>query len=344
MPSPTQARFVVQQSFPEPRPTTNPYIVMLGRSIAALPGVELRTFSWRRALLQRADVFHAHWPEILVTGRTAPRKLVRQLLFLLLLLRLRLTRTPLVRTVHNLELPQGIGRREVALLRLADRWTTLRIRLNDHTRLPAEQPSDLVVHGHYRDWFADLPRAEQVPGRVTFFGLVRRYKGVDALATVFAQTPDSAVPGGLSLHVAGKPSSDDLVATLEAAAAADPRITLRLQFLDDPELVAEVSAAELVVLPYREMHNSGGALTALSLDRPVLLPDNEVNRALATEVGPGWVWTYSGELAPEDLTGTLLALRARGDVPPPDLSARDWDTAGRLHLAAYRRAVAIARG
>ncbi|MGY1842293.1 glycosyltransferase [Modestobacter sp. SYSU DS0875] len=343
MPDPSSPGFVVQQSFPTPRPTTNPYIVMLGRSLAALEDVELRTFSWRRALLRRYDVFHVHWPEILVAGQSPLKALVRQLLFLLLLARLRLTRTPLVRTVHNLELPQGISRREVALLRLAERLTTLRIRLNESTEVAPGRPAELIVHGHYRDWFARFPQAATVPGRITFFGLVRRYKGVERLIEVVTATPGDRVEGDLSLHVAGRPSSDELADRLRRTAATDPRVHLRLEFLDDADLVAEVTAAELVVLPYREMHNSGGALTALSLARPVLVPANDVTRALAAEVGPGWVWTYDGDLESADLVGALRGVRTRGEVPAPDLSARDWDVAGRAHLAAYRRAVALAR-
>ena len=335
--------FVVLQSFPEPRPTTNPYIVMLGRSLAALEDVELLTFSWRRALVRRYDVFHVHWPEILVAGQSRLKALVRQVLFLLLMVRLRLTRTPLVRTMHNLELPQGISRREVALLRLAERLTTLRIRLNESTDVVPGQPSELIVHGHYRDWFDGFPRTGTVPGRITFFGLVRRYKGVERLAEVVAETPDDRIEGGLSLRVAGRPSSDELADALRRVADADPRVHLRLEFLDDADLVAEVTAAEIVALPYREMHNSGGALTALSLARPVLVPANDVTRALAAEVGPGWVWTYDGELGSDDLLGALRGVRSRGEVPAPDLSARDWDIAGRAHLAAYRRAVTLVR-
>ena len=45
----------VLQSFPAPRPTTNPYIVMLARSLAATPGLAVRTFTWRTALAGRYD-------------------------------------------------------------------------------------------------------------------------------------------------------------------------------------------------------------------------------------------------------------------------------------------------
>jgi beta-1,4-mannosyltransferase len=329
----------VLQSFPEPRATTNPYVVMLRRCLDEEPGVQVRTFTWRRALLGRYDVFHVHWPEILVNGRSPLKKLVRQVLFMLLL-RLRLTRAPLVRTMHNLQLPQGITRRETALLRWAERWTALRIRINETTELGDSCPVATIVHGHYRDWYGAHPRSERLPGRLTFFGLVRRYKGVDQLVTAFEQTRGTP---GLSLRIAGQPSSDDLSEALRAAAAEDDRISLSLEYLADPDLVSEVTAAELVVLPYREMHNSGGALTALSLGTPVLVPDNAVNQRLADEVGAGWVHRYSGALTADHLCSALAALRAAPPVAPPDLSQRDWERVGEAHVAAYRRALQGAR-
>ncbi|MGY1750493.1 glycosyltransferase [Modestobacter sp. SYSU DS0511] len=333
-----QRPVVVLQSFPDPRPTTNPYIVMLGRALATTPGLSLQTFTWRRFLLGRFDVFHAHWPEILVSGRSRPKALVRQALFLIGLLRLRATRRPLVRTVHNLELPTGISHRERALLRLAERWTSLRVRINPTTELPAGQAAHTVLHGHYVDWFAGAPRPAAEPGRLAYVGLIRRYKGVERLLAAFAETRTAAPD--LRLHVSGRPSGPELATELRELAGADDRVVLRLAFLSDEELVEEVSRAELVVLPYREMHNSGSVLTALSLGRPVLVPDNEANRALADEVGPGWVHRYSGEVTGADLVTAVHAARDR-DPAGPDLSHRDWRTAGAEHLAAYRRALSL---
>jgi len=329
---------VVQQSFPEPRPTTNPYIVMLRDSLAATPGVQVRTFSWRAALLGRYDVFHAHWPEILVAGRNGPRAAVRQLLTVALLTRLWLTRTPIVRTLHNLKRPEGISRREDLILAWFEHRTALVILLNSSSTAPPGVAGVIIPHGHYRGWFSAYAKPASVPGRLSYFGLVRRYKGVDTLLRAFRE-----LSGDVSLRVAGKPSSPELARSLTELAAGDDRIELTLRFLSDEELTAVAGEGELVVLPYREMHNSGGALTALSLGRPVLVPDNEVNRRLGAEVGPGWVFTYDGELTADQLDATLRALRSVDRVAEPDLSRREWDSAGRQHVDAYRRAVAARR-
>ena len=328
---------MVQQSFPDPRPTTNPYIVMLKDALDATDGVELRTFSWRRALLGKYDVFHSHWPEILVGGATPLKQLVRQGLFVLLLLRFRLQRIAVVRTQHNLELPQGITRRERILLGWFDRATTLRIALNEHTPIPAGQPYHVIVHGHYRDWFAKYGRATPRPGRIGYFGKIRRYKNVGALVRAFV-----ALEGPYELMVAGDPSSEALVAELRALAAGDDRVTLRFDFLTDGDLVQVATSSELVVLPYSHMHNSGGVLAGLSLAVPVLVPATEVNAALADEVGPGWVYQYDGQLDVAVLAAAIRSVRSQARTQP-DLSRREWIATGELHLQAYRDAVALRR-
>lgn len=334
----TGPRLVVQQSFPDPRPTTNPYIVMLKRSIESEPGVELRTFTWRGALLGRYDVFHVHWPEILVAGRSPGRALIRQALTLGLLGKLWATGTPVVRTVHNLEMPSGITRRERALLRAFDRRTALRIRLNEVTEFSTQDAFETILHGHYRDWFAACPRSSPRAGSLAYFGLIRRYKNVERLLEVFG----TAV-GDLSLHVVGKPSTPELAFALMAQAWDDSRVELELDFVADAELVRIATEAELVVLPYQEMHNSGGVLTALSLDRPVLVPRTAVNESLAQEVGDGWVIQYDDDLSLAALRGAVDAVAERRPVQRPDLSARDWDSVGRRHVDAYRRALRSVR-
>ncbi len=331
----------VLQSFPEPRPTTNPYVVMLRRALDELPGVEVQTFGWGRALTGRYDVFHVHWPEILLSGRDPLRRAARRVLVAALLLRLWVTGTPVARTAHNLAPHAGVSPVEAFLLRGFDRRTAVVVRLNDQTPLPPGTPARTVLHGHYRDWFAAHPRPERTPYRAAFVGLIRPYKNVEALVAAFAEVAEREPQA--SLHVAGQPTGADLGAALRLAAADLPQVSLELTHLSDERLVQVVAAAELVVLPYREMHNSGAALLALSLDRPVLVPDNEVTGQLAEEVGLGWVLRYDGELSADRLVAALEEARRLPPGARPDLGRREWATAGRDHLAAYEEALARSR-
>ncbi len=333
------SELTVLMSFPKPRAVANPFNTLLMESLSAQPGVRVLTFTWRAALLGRYDLFHVHWPEILVSGHSKLKTAVRQLFFCLLIIRLGILRRPLVRTLHNLELPEGLSRVQIALLRWAERHTTYWILLNDSTPIDDDRPHALVLHGHYRDWYSRFPASPAVPGRVGFFGRIRRYKNAVGLVRAFRQTDDPE----LSLRVAGLPSSEALTAELRGVAAGDPRIQLEFDFIDDPALVAHATSAELVVLPYPEMHNSGSAFAALSMDRPVLLPQNDVNQRLAAEVGEPWVQQYQGELSGKHLEDALATVRKIPAGTRPDLSRRDWPVIASQHVAAYRAAISRLR-
>tara|TARA_R110002020_G_scaffold214865_6_gene422054 strand:+ start:9981 stop:12035 length:2055 start_codon:yes stop_codon:yes gene_type:complete len=336
--SPAKRPLRILESFPAPRSTTNPYIVQLASTLASTPGLAISTYSPRRALFGRYDVFHVHWPENLVGGHRRIGRVARRAHTTILCARLALTRTPVVRTWHNLERPEQLGRIDHALLDALDRLTVLRIRLNDSTD-PGSHRVVTIPHGHYRDWFSAFERARPTPGRIAYAGLVRSYKGVDDLIRAFTSTnrPD------VSLAITGKPLDHAHGEALRALAHGDDRVSFDLRYVDEADLVHALSSSELVALPYRHLHNSGAVLAALSLDRPVLVPDTEVTRRLAREVGDDWVIRYSGDVDGATLLSSLDRAHTLANRPGPDLSLRSWETAGTDHRAAFRAATEIKR-
>lgn len=330
----------VLQSYPGGRATTNPYLTQLGNRLGTR--AELLTFTWTRALTDRYDVLHVHWPEALLRGRTPLRAIMRRLLFRALLVRVRHQRTAVVRTVHNVQSHEETTRTERRLIQCLDRRTTLWIRLNGATSVPAGAAVRTIEHGDYRDWFAGYELPEAVPGRLLYFGLIRSYKGLDELFSAFAGL--NVTPGTeTSLYIVGQPQPPELGESVLRAAAEDPRIDVCLRYVSDAKLVDAVGRAELVVLPYREMHNSGAALAALSLGRPVLVPTNVVTEALRAETGQDWVITYSGEISAAVLADGLARASAQRGDSGPDLSRRGWDDVIDRHLEAYESAVLAAR-
>ena len=328
---------VVLQSFAAPGPATNPHMTLLLRALRR--DLDVRTFGWREALLGRYDVLHVQWPEVVVTKTTRWRTALAGAALVVTLARCAVRRTAVVRTLHNLAPHEGQPWTTRAALRWCDRRTTWWIRLNDETPTPAGAHVTTIPLGDYADWYAAHPEPDPVPGRLAYVGLVRPYKGVLELVAAFRGTADDA----LSLVVAGKPATPGAADELAAAAAGDDRVDLVLRHLDDAELVAQVGAAQLVVLPYRAMHNSGALLLALTLRRPVLVPRNAVTDALAAEVGPWWVQRFDGPLTSTALVAALAAV-ASPPPAPPDLTARDWDEIARRHREVYAGAVRAAHG
>ena len=96
---------------------------------------------------------------------------------------------------------------------------------------------------------------------VLFFGLIRPYKGVDVLLDAWrrAERPD-----GAELWIVGMPRMD-------ASFIDGPGVRTALRFVSGAELAGAFRAADLVVLPYREIDQSGVLFTALAFGKPLLL-------------------------------------------------------------------------
>ena len=98
-------RIRVLHVLPAPNGTTQYVDHMIG---GAPPEIQILTFSWPRAILGAYDVLHVHWPEFLVRQRTPVGRFVKAILAHLLLLRLDLMETPVVRLLCT-----GSGARSV---------------------------------------------------------------------------------------------------------------------------------------------------------------------------------------------------------------------------------------
>lgn len=326
----------VMQTFRESA-STNPYLRQLLRSLP--PDINTIQFSWRRALLGRYSVVHVHWPENLLRGPRGWLTPFRYLLVLLLLLRIQVSRIAVVRTLHNVRAHERGGVLERAVLGLWDRATSLYITLNTLTPVPPGVPSMMIPHGHYRDWFAEFEHPPAIQGRLLTFGLIRRYKGVGALAVAFSEVKDDHV----SLWIVGQPKTSALAEDIQRVAMNDPRISLQLDFVSDGELSRQIGRCELVVLAYSELHNSGALLLALSLNRPVLVPMSAATLALRDEVGADWIIPFEGEICSSVIQDACDWLSVRCVASAPDLSNRDWDVIGTSHQEAYRTATARKR-
>lgn len=320
----------------------NPYGDLLAASLRSR-GCSVEAWSWHTALFGHYDVAHLHWPEGLLRSRSNPKLLLKRCAFAVLLLRWAIGRTAVVETIHN-ESPHEPGNRAEAVLlgwknHLVCHWIAI-----NSTTVPREPATTVILHGHYRDVYQRRVEAHRGAGTLLFFGMIRAYKGVPELISAFRNA--NAAGEGWSLRVIGAPISPDLKAQVMAAVGNERNaVSYELSEIADSDLVAEVSAAEAVILPYRRLFNSGVALTALSLDVPVIMPDVPASAALQQEIGSGWVILYEEPLTANGLLDALRTLRLRqaNRGERPGLSLRDWSLGGRLHLDVYNRALSAKR-
>lgn len=142
----------------------------------------------------------------------------------------------------------------------------------EHKWMPAEK-IHVVPHGvldYYRSVQpASVPTKSDEPIAL-FFGVIERYKGVDLLIRAFAALPDD-IRSTSRLVIAGRPTNMGTeLRKLACLLGVEHRITWISRFIDEREIPELFSSASVVVLPYREIDQSGVLMTAIAFDKPVI--------------------------------------------------------------------------
>ncbi|MEJ7796964.1 MAG: glycosyltransferase family 4 protein [Solirubrobacteraceae bacterium] len=195
----------------------------------------------------------------------------------------------------------------------------------------------VIEHGAF-EHLTRVPGARPLPADlaavdkpvVLFFGLVRPYKGIDVLLDAWRELRPDA-----ELWIVGMPRMD--IATLRAQAPASVRWVSR--FVADDEIAAYFQRADLVVLPYREIDQSGVLFTALAFGSPLLLSDvggfGEVAAqgaaALVASGDPAALASELQRLLGDAAQRSTLAEGARRAAR----GRYSWDAIARRHLELY---------
>ena len=280
--------------------------------------------------LRKLDAFVMHWPWMLKSDCTtvaAVRGIVH------IAAARRLFGLKLVYVAHNVT-PHN-GQINPLVARLFYRQLDGIVYLSERSRelVRAHNPihkgtAELVtVHGVYESGTApaplpDLETAEAA--RLLNFGQVRAYKGLEELIAASAGS-------GIAVHIIGKVYEEAYATSLHRAASHAENIVLDLRdaLIGDAELEAAIDASHGVVLPYRQILNSGAAIHALSRHRPVLVPALGSMPELRDTVGADWVHLFDGTLDAADLQRFAAAVARLPRNARPDLSRLSWDRVGR---------------
>jgi beta-1,4-mannosyltransferase len=342
----------------------SPYSRLLYTNMQKL-GATVEEFSIWRVLSRRYDMVHFHWPEYCVNGRGALAALFWSGALFGAIWWARIRGGSVVWTVHNLgshlqqhpTIERHFWKTFTALL---DGYISLTEKGGEQARqhFPSLRtiPGFVIPHGNLRDAYPatdisrELARARlgiTTSARVlAFFGAIDPYKGVMELAEKFSAVPDDRAV----LLMAGKCFlSPHERKQLEKIAAGDPRVILHLDYIPDADVACYIRAADLVALPFRDILNSGSAILALSLDRPVLVPAKGSMSELQEFAGSDWVRLYSGELTSDvlqrelDRAATSSALRGHCRALEAGWGGLDWGDLAQLTLAAYHSVRATTR-
>jgi glycosyltransferase involved in cell wall biosynthesis len=266
-----------------------------------------------RHVAEEADIVHYQWlPIPSLDRRLLPRK------------------RPRVYTMHW-RLPEADSRIGRALTKLLAEMDAVVVhsehgagRLRSDFGVPAERLR-VIPHGAFdyltrqQDEVPLPPELREVQGPVVLaFGLIRPYKGTDVLLEAF-----SRVERG-ELWIVGMPRMP--MDELRALAAQVPgRVRFVDRFIPDAEIPAFMRRADLVVLPYRNIEQSGVLYTALAFGRPLVLS----SVGGFTEIGDRGAARLVPPEDPEALAEAITELIA------------DRDTAAALAAGAEREAATV---
>jgi glycosyltransferase involved in cell wall biosynthesis len=284
---------------------------------------------YRRGLARFADVVHFQWLSVQhLDGRLLPARRSASG-----------APRPLLLTAHDVLPREPRPGQLAAQRRLYEGFDAIVVHsAHGRARLTGELGVDparvhVIPHGafaHLADCLPQPPPFATEKPVVLCFGLMRPYKGIDLLLEAWRGIDDA------ELWIAGMPRFD--ISHLRRAAPANVRFVAR--FVDDAELPAYFQRADLVVLPYREIDQSGVLFTALAFGKPLLLSDvggfpEMAARGAARTFPVGDAPALRAalrELLSDPLALSAMAERARAAASGP----YSWDAIARRTLGLYR--------
>ena len=328
----------------------NPYNALLYREMQKL-GVPVEEYSHKKALFGHYDIVHFHWPDGYMNERGFVKAWQRIILFVMIMCVLRIKGTKVVWTAHN------VAPHDAFRPRLSQRFMNWFIQRCDGFIFMSEDSKNaffkqyaapgkfeyaIIPHGHYRNSYPvaiDQQQAKAALGLLPdkkvllFFGMIKPYKNVDNLIRIFNQ----ANLAGYTLVVAGSPETPALASDIRHLAQDNPDVHLFLRFIPDNELHTYLSAADIVILPYRAIFNSGALLLALSFDKPVIAPHIGAMVVLQNQLGEEWIHSYRDDIEVETLQRAIEQLEKAERPALCPLDEYDWDHLAQATIKLYQR-------
>lgn len=277
------------------------FVELVNKDSSILQIMKLSLF-WR--IGKGVKIFHFNWLLTSISKKSMKNYLVSFLLFLWFIL-IKCLGCKVIWTVHN-KYPHDCKNKK--LIRLYRRFLffvsdRIIIHSRDTKRFIASimqnrQIMNKVVYvphgnyiGCYRNPGIDARNRMGIPANAFVFlhiGLIKPYKNIDVLMTVFASL---SLPN-TRLLIAGYVASTQYQAYLNRLAAENVNILFFPQFIPDDEIGEIINSGDIIILPYAKESfiNSGSLYLSLSFSKPVIIPDIGIARDFSAS---DFIFTYS---------------------------------------------------
>jgi len=181
---------------------------------------------------------------------------------------------------------------------------------------------------------------------ILFVGTIRPYKGIETLLTAFRELV--TLDPKYRLIIAGEPKKEsrDYAAQIENVIQNDLKgtgVIRKMEFIPDDEMEIYLKAADVLVLPYKQIFQSGILFLAYSFGLPVIATDVGSLREDIVEGKTGFV------CPPDDPAELAKAIRVyfessifsaldqhRSQIQEYARAHHSWDVVGDITQRAYR--------
>ena len=179
---------------------------------------------------------------------------------------------------------------------------------------------------------------------ILFFGNIAPYKGLEYLVSAFRQILNRR--DDYRLIIAGRPKNCESYWTAIRAALEEDvrrgRVLLRAEFIPDDETETYFKAADVFVLPYRHIYQSGVLFLGHSFGLPVLAADVGSLKSDIVEGKTGFVF---GPEDPDDLERVIEQYFAsdlyadltnrRNEIREHATQRHSWDIVSQITISVY---------
>ncbi len=188
--------------------------------------------------------------------------------------------------------------------------------MNDLRKIEHQKPAQQVSHPLYDNFGEGVSKMDarthlQIDPSlkiILFFGFIRKYKGLDILLD--SMSDDRVKRSGIKLLVAGEFYEDENVYTDQInRLGIQDQLILRTEFIPDSEVRYYLSAADLVIQPYRSATQSGVTPLAYHFDKPMIVTNVGSLPSLVPHEKVGLV----AEPEPASIADAILRFYEMGD-------------------------------
>lgn len=232
------------------------------------------------------DILHLHWLHPFLLADSKGKTVLKSLCFIAELLILRLLGIRIVWTVHNIVNHEKMfSSLELFFTELATRFFNRIIVHSQFAKNKVEKvykitdssKIQIIPHGNYINNYKNTIDQSEARSKLkiaekevvfVYFGLIRPYKGVPELIEAFKKLNASQT----KLLIVGKPYNNEIAENILRRCNKNENIKTFFKFIPHDEVQIYMNAADVVVLPYREVLTSGTVMLAVSFSKPVIAP------------------------------------------------------------------------